>query len=402
MATSLMETSTEIAQAKIKSTQRLEFFILLVCTLLASYFFRNSDLDFWAARYFYHPENAADFWPKQNESLWLFFYHAAPWLTGILMAGSLAVLVTALFKPSYLKFKKYSVFVFLVVALGPGLFVNSIFKPYWGRPRPREVIELGGHQQYREFYRPNLGGPGKSFPCGHCSVGFAYGVLFWLMRRKNLRLGILAGLTSVGLGLAMGVGRIAAGGHFFSDVIFAGLIVYWVCHWLYYFGLKIPYKELSELDSGLQVNAENRKTLIWIYSGLGLVTLATLLLASPFNKEVKLEGDTKAALDLRISIDQASVDFILDSSLPHSFELIGDAKGFGFPSNKLIQKCESLDTSLVCEVKKKGLFSDFESVLRLRVNPSLLRSFELNLKKGQVFQTEDAKLPPNFQIHTAN
>jgi len=76
------------------------------------------------------------------------------------------------------KFKKiriYAVYVFLAVALGPGLVVNSVFKPYWGRPRPREVTEFSGKYQYRPFYIPEVGAQGKSFPCGHCSMLFHLG-----------------------------------------------------------------------------------------------------------------------------------------------------------------------------------------------------------------------------------
>jgi lipid A 4'-phosphatase len=72
-------------------------FTLLGLTLIAGLLFFDKDLKLWAARFYYHPENSLDPWFEQTKSLWTFFYYAAPWLTGLLILGSISVFATALF-----------------------------------------------------------------------------------------------------------------------------------------------------------------------------------------------------------------------------------------------------------------------------------------------------------------
>ncbi len=39
-------------------------------------------------------------------------------------------------------------FLALLYILGPGVLVNLLFKEHWGRPRPVNIVEFGGTQQY--------------------------------------------------------------------------------------------------------------------------------------------------------------------------------------------------------------------------------------------------------------
>lgn len=121
-----------------------------------------------------------------------------------------------------------------VFVLGPGLVVNVVFKDNWGRARPDYIVEFGGKQKFTpplvmtDQCRRNC-----SFVAGHPSILFAGFALVFLMRRRRA-LGYAAVLA---LGGMAGLGRIMEGGHFFSDVIFAGLFVYlvaWGLHYLLY------------------------------------------------------------------------------------------------------------------------------------------------------------------------
>jgi lipid A 4'-phosphatase len=120
-------------------------------------------------------------------------------------------------------------YLLLVLALGPGLLVNGVFKAEWGRARPATVSELGGER----LYTP----PGVvsdqcerncSFVSGHASMGFFPLALAWVFgRRRWLWLGLASGAL-------VGCGRMLQGAHFFSDVLFAGWSVYAVallCAW---------------------------------------------------------------------------------------------------------------------------------------------------------------------------
>ncbi|MCB1149464.1 MAG: hypothetical protein KDK48_04800, partial [Chlamydiia bacterium] len=59
--------------------------------------------------------------------------------------------------PKIKRYRPYLAVLALTLALGPGLLVNVVLKPNWGRPRPRHVIELGGEAKFRPFYSPNWG-----------------------------------------------------------------------------------------------------------------------------------------------------------------------------------------------------------------------------------------------------
>jgi lipid A 4'-phosphatase len=378
-------------------------------TAIACLVFRNADIDLRFARHFYHPENKLDTWFEQNYLLWNFLYYIAPWMTGLLLIGSLVVLLAARLKENIKPYRIYAIYVFLLVSLGPGLFVNAIFKPYWGRPRPREVAELGGRQEYRCFYQPSIGSPGKSFPCGHCSVAFSFGLFWWLFRKKRPMLASGFLFASFVFGALMGVSRMSAGGHFLSDVIFSGLITYWVCYWLYYHGMRIPERELhilapTKLNRLAQVLEKRKFVALAFYSVFSLATILAILFASPFNSEYALPAnDPSVRLDsLVVDIDRGRVDMTLDRTVEKTFVITGVARGFGFPGNKVHSTCEVAKTGDIasesCEISRKGLFSDFESVIKITVNPDRIKSFALHLEHGEVFRDAQILLPAGYSI----
>jgi len=112
-------------------------------------------------------------------------------------------------------------FLALGLALGPGLLVNVILKEYWDRPRPQQVQEFGGALAFRPWYKID-GACEKncSFVSGETSGAF------WLVAPASLApppLRLPAVALALGVGVLTGVMRVAFGGHFPSDVLFAGL-----------------------------------------------------------------------------------------------------------------------------------------------------------------------------------
>ena len=111
-------------------------------------------------------------------------------------------------------------FLALGLALGPGLLVNVILKDNWDRPRPMHVKEFGGLLEFRPWYKTD-GACEKncSFVSGETSGAF------WLVAPASLAPGPLrlpAVAVALGVGVVTGVMRVAFGGHFPSDVLFAG------------------------------------------------------------------------------------------------------------------------------------------------------------------------------------
>ena len=126
-------------------------------------------------------------------------------------------------------------FLALAMAIGPGLVVNLGMKDHLHRPRPTHVAEFGGTKEFRPFYRFD-GGCVKncSFPSGETSEAF------WMMAPASLvpvpwRPLAMAG--AVAFGALVGLLRMAFGGHFLSDVVFAALIMWALLillRWIHY------------------------------------------------------------------------------------------------------------------------------------------------------------------------
>jgi len=100
------------------------------------------------------------------------------------------------------------------------LVVNIILKNMWGRARPNDISYFGGFHDFTPWYKiSNACDSNCSFVSGDSSVGFLL-VVFYFITKKNIYLYL--GLI---LGSLLGFIRIAAGGHFFSDIIFSQIIV---------------------------------------------------------------------------------------------------------------------------------------------------------------------------------
>ncbi len=100
------------------------------------------------------------------------------------------------------------------------VFVNLILKNFWGRARPNDVIELGGIQSFSPWYEiSDACGTNCSFVSGDASVGFSI-VILYLITKKLIFL-----YASIFAGFVIGFIRIIAGGHFLSDIFFAGMFI---------------------------------------------------------------------------------------------------------------------------------------------------------------------------------
>lgn len=119
------------------------------------------------------------------------------------------------------------------LALGPGLLTNAILKDHWSRSRPIDVKELGGTDRFVPWWNPRGDCPANcSFVAGEASGAF------WTLAPAALappqwRAAAYAGALT--FGAAVGALRIAGGGHFFTDVVFAGVFTFlliWLLHGL--------------------------------------------------------------------------------------------------------------------------------------------------------------------------
>jgi membrane-associated phospholipid phosphatase len=149
----------------------------------------------------------------------------------ILTVFCLLVYVYSYFSKNWVRWRPFLLLPILTMIVGSGIFVHLILKDHWGRPRPKQVIEFGGGQDFRPFYKPNFFNqpePSKSFPCGHCSLGFYFFCLSFVgIRLKNANIAWFGFALSLILGISLGYIRMQQGGHFFSDVLVGAAVMWW-------------------------------------------------------------------------------------------------------------------------------------------------------------------------------
>lgn len=202
----------------------------LFLLVFIGYSYVSASLDLTISRYFY---SDGDF---SNPPYFAFLYKYGILPGWILAVLSLIIFFLSLFIARLEKYRKPAFFLVLTLAIGSGLIVHALLKDHWGRPRPRQIIEFNGHQDFRPFYKPNFQTiePSKSFPCGHCTMGYYFFALAFLgLYYRNIKLYRWGLFLALFLGSLLGLMRISQGGHFFSDVLFSGIIM-WLTAWILY------------------------------------------------------------------------------------------------------------------------------------------------------------------------
>jgi lipid A 4'-phosphatase len=215
---------------------RTGLMIALVVALVAGLVFGIwPDLDLKLAALFYDPGKNG-FWRSSDPTL-SFLRDASTWLIALIAAPAvIAIAMKLVFPQKPLLVSGRAVVLMLVtLALAPGLVANVVFKEHWGRPRPIEVGEFKGDEHFRPWWDPRGDCPKNcSFVAGEASGAF------WTLAPAMIVQPAFR-MLAVGAALAFGAGvgllRMTAGAHFFSDVVFAGIftfLVIWLTHGLIY------------------------------------------------------------------------------------------------------------------------------------------------------------------------
>ncbi len=187
-------------------------------------------------------------WPIGDQQPWHFLYllDRVPSI-GLGLCGLAAAIIGGVYKQRR-SWISPGIFLVLLLTLGPGLVVNVIFKEYWGRPRPREVVQLGGKKGFLQPWQKGVAHGGRSFPSGHSSAAFFMTAPFFIYRRNKPGVARLWLMGGVCFGLMMSVARIAQGGHFLSDNLWAWGMVHLMAVTLYYL-LKLDRDETLSAES---------------------------------------------------------------------------------------------------------------------------------------------------------
>ncbi|HTW75224.1 MAG TPA: phosphatase PAP2 family protein [Steroidobacteraceae bacterium] len=375
--------------------------IVIAITLL----FAVTPLDLDAARIFYRPY-AIDHWPLAQRPPWSLLYRAAPWITAsLVLSGLVGLLLGArLHRP---RWRLRAVFVLLAVLVGPGLLVNGLFKDHWDRPRPRDIVQFGGPLPY--VAAPLRGPGGASFPCGHCSVGFLYALGWWIWRRR--RPWIAAGSLALGIasGSALGLGRMAAGGHFLSDVVWSALLALGIAHLLYYYVLRIPAREaqtvatpavaaVAAAPSSWAARAGAHQVLLTgltVLVACGGVGVLLALFAFPHGTALseRIGLDSLPARPRTFEIVARRLDVridLVDTSTP-TVSVVGELHGFGLPTGRLSAATQFVARPvpmLIFRVVQRGWFTDLNGTATFDIPAAAVQCVLVRVERGNISVTD--------------
>ena len=160
---------------------------------------------------------------------------AARWLITLIFAPACFAVIGKLIMPDrrMLIGSRAALFLIITMALGPGVLTNLVLKDHWGRARPIDITELGGSFRFTPWWDPRGECPNNcSFVAGEPSGAF------WTLAPAALappQWRLLAYGGALAFGAAVGLLRIGGGGHFFTDVVFAGVLMFlliWTTHGL--------------------------------------------------------------------------------------------------------------------------------------------------------------------------
>ncbi len=201
---------------------------LAVTLLLAWVFTAWPQLDLWTSARFRTAGGAfvGDSWP------WVRFLYVGIPISGRIYAiVGVIVIVVSIWRPNPAgaRWSRRLAALAWVSILSSGLLVNAGLKEYWGRARPVQVTQFGGTQHFSPALLPtDQCSHNCSFVSGHATSGFILMSIGLMGSVATRRRWFWIGL---GWGAVASLARIAQGGHFLSDTLFAGVAI-WAGGWI--------------------------------------------------------------------------------------------------------------------------------------------------------------------------
>lgn len=199
-----------------------ELWLVLTLLVIATGLLAATGADLAIASYFYRQGG----WPVGNLLPWKFLYWLH-WKQALLLSliGLTGVLAGS-FKASSRHLVRPGLFLVLLLVLGNGLVVNSLFKSHWDRPRPRDVVQYGGEREFRQPWQPGNTGRGRSFPSGHAAAAFYMMAPFFIYRWRRPVTAQAWLIGGIMFGGVMSYARISQGGHFLTDTLWSWGMLY--------------------------------------------------------------------------------------------------------------------------------------------------------------------------------
>jgi len=165
-------------------------------------------------------------WLTKDSNPWEFIYDYAFFPGFFIMGFALFLLLASLVGESLKKYRRQAMFTILLLLLGPGFVVNIALKDNLGRARPSEIKEFGGKHEFTQPWLPGDMGKNSSFPSGHAAIAFYLFAPWFIFRRQRPRTALFFLASGLCFGILVSLTRILQGGHYLSDVLWSGGLVY--------------------------------------------------------------------------------------------------------------------------------------------------------------------------------
>ncbi len=291
---------------------------------------------------------------------WLYVYGILPALVG--SVGALLLLIAGQYVKVLRRYSKVCLYLFLVLAIGNGIITNALLKELWGRPRPSQITQFGGEEPFEPSLTIDLDSRGKSFPCGHATMGFYFFAVALLLRRKARAIAFSFALL---FGLAIGAARMSFGGHFSTDVVWAAIVM-WLTALTLYKALDLDQSLLyTQKPAKNKAQALRRKLYNVFLLPVFFLLILTVSLTTPRDKTDTLSLQFSTAETQSLQLELTGLLKIETNSEP--FRMSTHGVGFGFPKTRLLLKQSYDEARHQTQVRHavRGYFTELEATTEL-------------------------------------
>jgi lipid A 4'-phosphatase len=210
---------------------------LAVAVLAGVIFGLNADLDLSLSRPFFGIPLGSHGFALSLDPVVQMVREAGKLWVSVLVLSAIVTFAVKLVRPRarLLMSARTMIFLLATFVLGPGAMANAVLKEHWARSRPVDVTEFGGTEKFVPWWDPR-GDCRKncSFVSGDVSAAF------WTLAPAALAPPAWRALAyggALAFGVAASLLRMAAGAHFLTDAVFAGVftfLIIWGVHGMMY------------------------------------------------------------------------------------------------------------------------------------------------------------------------
>lgn len=352
--------------------------LLAIATILG----RWGNFDLGAEELIYRA--GGDSWELGKHWFWKGLYHVGTIPTLIVVLAAVCGYILSWYRQPYRRWRRAFLFLVFSAVIGPGVITNLTLKEYWGRPRPREVETLGGHSVFEPVLTVDTTSDGKSFPCGHATMGFYFFCLFFLLRRQRKGLAEIFLWGALTVGTLMGIARMLQGAHFFSDVAWAAAVCWFTPMGLYY---------AFKLDRGIvRRGLGEAKMPLWLKLTVGVTVsliIGGIMLASPYRdqRNIFIVNDfaKEGPLVVQMNLTKGETDIVSSDK----FTITGEAYGHGVPTSQIAEYYEESDkgefSHLLYSERLSGWLAEVNEQLRVEMPWKRLEQLKINTGEAKIW-----------------